>query len=168
MLDFFRLMVPVTLMHRGPDRVPYSQSLFVLALLLCTGITLLAAMIAKRPIGLTIVSFVAAATLYGASILFLLVLYGFRNRALQTLTAAFGASAVFGLIDIGIVLVAGMGANVALVDTAALALLLWALVIDGFIISTALGIGLSLGCLLAFSILLPQVALVAAIGGAAS
>lgn len=117
-LDFFRLMVPVTLLRRGPDRIPYSPSLFVLAVCLCA------------------------------------------------LTAAFGVGAVFGLVEIAIVFVSGVGLDERLIMAGVLGLQAWAIVVDGFILSVALGVSLVMGCLLAFSILLPQVALVTAIGGA--
>lgn len=168
MLDFFRLMVPVTLLRRGPDDMPYSGALFALAVVLCTTLTLSAAMLADRQLGVSALRFAAAALFYVAAIALLLFLYGHRNRLLQTLTAGFGAGAVFGLVEIVLVVLSGAGLDERLLTMAALALQLWALAVDGFILSVALGISLGLGCLLAFSILLPQVALVTTIGGTAS
>ena len=165
MLDFFRLMVPVTLLRRGPERIPYSQSLLVMGIALCTLLTIIAASMAERPVGTAVLTFAALATFYAGAILFLLTLYGFRNRALQTLTAAFGVGVVFGVVELFLLFMAGAGLDEGLVAAAALALQLWAILVDGFIISGALNISLSLGCLLSFSILLPQVALITAIGG---
>ena len=165
MLDFFRLMVPVTLLRRGPDRVPYSASLLALAIVVCATLTLGAATLADRGLGVSALRFVIAAGFYSGAVALLLHLYGHSNRLLQTLTAAFGAGAVFGLVEIVLVLLSGIGLDAQLIAMAALALQLWALVVDGFILSVALGISLGLGCLLAFSILLPQIALVTTVGG---
>ena len=167
-LDFFRLMVPVTLLRRGPDRIPYSPSLFVLAICLCALITLGAATLADRGFALSAMRFGAAALLYCGAVMFLLYLFGFRNRAVQTLTAGFGVGAVFGVVEVLLVLFSGSGFDERFITLAALGLQIWAIVVDGFILSVALGISLALGCLLAFSILLPQVALVTVIGGAPS
>lgn len=165
MLDFFRLMVPVTLLRRGPDRVPYSQSLLVMAIAMCTVLTIIAASLLQHPIGTELLTFAALATFYTGAILFLLALYGFRNRALQTLTAAFGVGVVFKSVEVVLLFLANAGVDESMIAVGALVLQLWAILVDGFIISEALGISLALGCLLAFSILLPQVALIAAIGG---
>lgn len=164
-LDFFRLMVPVTLLRRGPERVPYSQSLLVMGIALCTLLTIIAASLAERPVSMAVLTFAAVATFYAGAIFFLLTLYGVRNRALQTLTAAFGVGAVFGVVELFLLFMAGAGVDDGFIAVAALALQLWAILVDGFIISGALNISLPLGCLLSFSILLPQVALVTAIGG---
>lgn len=165
-LDFFRLMVPVTLLRRGPDRIPYSPSLFVLAVCLCALTTLGAASLTERAFPVSAMRFGVAALFYCTAILFLLYLFNLRNRALQTLTAAFGVGAVFGLVEIAIVFVSGVGLDERLIMAGVLGLQAWAIVVDGFILSVALGVSLVMGCLLAFSILLPQVALVTAIGGA--
>ena len=166
MLDFFRLMVPVTLLRRGPDRVPYSPSLFVLAVFLCALTTLAAASLAEQAFPTSALRFATAAAIYCAAVVFLLYLFGLRNRVLQTLTAGFGVGAVFGLVEVVLVMASGAGLDDRIVTMAALGLQLWAIVVDGFILSVALGVSLAMGCLLAFSILLPQVALVTAIGGA--
>lgn len=159
-------MVPVTLLRRGPDRIPYSPSLFVLAICLCTLITLGAASLAEQAFATSAMRFAAAALFYCGAVVFLLYLFGFRNRALQTLTTGFGVGAVFGLVEVVLVFAGGSGLDERFITLAALGLQLWAIVVDGFVLSVALGISLALGCLLAFAILLPQVALVTAIGGA--
>ncbi|MEM7612178.1 MAG: hypothetical protein AAF270_10885 [Pseudomonadota bacterium] len=170
MLKFFRLMVPVALLRRGPQDLPYSQSLCTTALVIAFVLSLMASALAQESLSATGGRFIVAMLFYALSVTLLLALYQLPNRLLQTLTAGFGVAAVFGVVDILLLLAQLGGLSESVRITGLLMLVAWSLLVDGHILSAALDIRLIAGCTLAIAIFVPQIALIAAIssGGAAN
>lgn len=164
MLKFFQLMVPVAMLRRGPDQLPYSTSLFATALAASFALALMTAALASDSVPGTALRYGVSAGFFVACVCLLLYLNKLQNRILQTLTAVFGASAVFSLLDVVLLLFGQLGLTENLRIFVLMLLLVWSLVVDGFILSVALNSTLLIGCMLALVIFIPQLSLVAALG----
>lgn len=166
MLDFFRLMLPVVLFRRGPQDMPYSPTLFALAVFACTMVVSLVALAGGRSIGLALAELGAALAVFFASVALLLRLFDKRPRLLQTLTAALGASVIVNAIQLLLTLLAGAGLSESTANIAMLAVFVWAIAIDGFILGAALEVSALLGCLLALTIVVAQASVLSLIAPA--
>lgn len=156
------------MLRRGPDKLPYSSSLFLTALAASVLLALITSALANDSVPATALRYAVSAGFFVACVCLLLYLNKLQNRILQTLTAVFGASAIFSLLDVVLLLLGALGLAEGPRIFLLMLLLVWSLIVDGFILSVALNSSMLIGCLLALAIFIPQLSLVAALGTGAS
>ena len=159
-------MGPLLWLERKPQDLPYSAALCLMALGVAgIGIALQYQFIEvanRAPVWLLLVSI----GFFSLLVSILLLVFGRAARVLQTLTALFGAMAVFEVFGVGLSVLRQAGLPDETSGYLELVLVFWSLVIDGHILRNALEVSLLVGCLLALSIMVPQLALVLTLRGA--
>lgn len=160
MLSFFRQIIPIVLLRRGPQDLPYSQRLCLFALALSALTSFIYGEILPDGSGGILITFMLTVAFATAVLFLLLSMTGKRARYLQTLTAFFGASVVFGVFNIGIALLLVAGASGSLLSSLYIMLLAWSLLVDGHILSAALDIDKLPACGIALLLFVLQLSFV--------
>ncbi len=146
--------------------MPYSTSLMVTAVAGSFLLVLVTAALSAEAVPQMALRYLVSAAFFAGSVMLLLYLNRLQSRVVQTLTAVFGASVVFSLIDLFVLLAGGLGLSDSLRIVVLLMMLVWSLVVDGFILSVAINSSLLIGCMLALIIFIPQLSLIALVSPA--
>ncbi len=147
----------ICLLQKAPEDVPYSTSLMWLVI----GLSFLWQLFIREEIGspLPITGYLVSVGIAVAFILFLLASNKLMARAVQTLTASFGAAIFIGVIVAFLQMIAMQLPALAMpLSILLLGCYIWSVVVDGHIIANALSIPFKQGIALAAMLFLLQLA----------
>lgn len=156
MQKLFIILFDIVLLRRGPEDVPHSP----LVLAICVGfwlVALAATMLAignfgADDAGVAIASAVIGILAYAG----LLLITGFGNRLLQTLSALIGCGALISFAMLALLLLMTPLAGALVANLGAFLLLAWSVPVKGHIVARALDRHWYVGIVIALSIFLLQ------------
>jgi hypothetical protein len=137
----------ITLFRAGPQSVPDSQPLLLLAAAMYIAANVLF-IFAQYPAG-SMPAVAVDFVLLSAWCAGLLAFFGHQGRVRQTLTAMFGAGALLQMITLPLVALPELGIPLAVTMLALVMVLLWSTAVHGYILSLALGKSFGIGIALA-------------------
>ena len=150
MQQLLKLFWNICLLRQGPQDVPAAAVLFWLLLIMGFLLDLFMAVTFFEFSRALLVVSINTAALFGVVILLLLIL-GFANRIIQTLSTLIGTGLVFGFIRLPMILLAKlMPQSVGMFGFVEVIILVWSLVVIAHILRHALSIELLLAGVLAF------------------
>ena len=157
-------MLPVVLLQRGPEDVPYSTNLLWTALAavsllsVITGywIALAGGTVGDWGLFTHITELAVLVLIFVGFVTVALATQGLSARLTQTLTASFGAGAVMQLVFMTLVLTQILGLPLAIIQPLAILIWMWSIVVDGYILASALKLNRIVGCVVALFVFVVQ------------
>lgn len=163
LLSLFRMMAPFLALRRSPAELPYSSALLATVVFWALLLDLASAYLMQQDLARSALIYMLYAGFFAVAVSVMLAQFGRSARRRQTLTAAFGAAALFQLVQLVMVVVLQLGMPRETVVTLLQLTWLWSLVVDGYIFSQALELNLLLGCVLSLAIFVPQLMVITAL-----
>lgn len=160
----FRAIVSIAILRQGPQALPASTTLLVLALIAHLGTGVLLGLFSLSPF-MALLSALAGTLIMVALVHGLLLLHRLHGRVTQTLTALAGCEVLLGLLALPLTaLFYAGGGMAALAMLLSLLLLLWNVVVAAHIFRHALNVSLEMGILFAIGYTLIALSLSGIVG----
>ena len=160
MQAFIKTLFEIVTIRKGPDAIPHSWLLLNAAAVMWFVPLVIVAVLfrdfGRSAIGLLVASWVLSLACYA----FVIVLAGYRNRLLQSLTAIIGCGAIIFFAQAGSLVVFSSisAAGAVLAQIAVYLLLFWSIYVKGHIISRTIDRDWYVGLVIAIAVFLLQYA----------
>ena len=158
MQAFIKTLFDIVTIRKGPDAIPYSWLLLNVATAMWF-LPLLALVAVVQDFGRSAVAVLVAS--WGLSLVcyaFVIMLAGYRNRLLQSLTAIIGCGAIIFFAQVASLIVTSLLLGAAVAEIVVDLLLFWSVYVKGHIVSRTISRGWYVGLVIAIAVFLLQYA----------